>query len=329
MWNKPGIAYLAVMIGVLGHASSEFVAVLSGISGPEVSSWRFLLGGTGLLLIVMAVMGPSLIIRILRAEWRLLVPISLAGVSLAYLLFHLALDYATVIQVATLVTTIPIFVGISNQIINGQPVSSVKWLTGCAAVVAIALLISDGYLSKLVETKSSIIGVFMARGCAALVSAFSVLVRPVIARHVAAPVTAIAMFVGGVGLWVLVGAAFGIWVNPLDLPNLPAREAWSLLVIAFWNTTITQYLWIGGLAHAPDITRASYLFFLKPAIAAVLAVAVLSQPLTVIQAIAIIAICGSVLIEFMYQSRQKSTTAGSADRAVKTARASRISQKKN
>ncbi|MHA1165778.1 MAG: EamA family transporter, partial [Alphaproteobacteria bacterium] len=165
MWNKPGIAYLAVMIGVLGHASSEFVAVLSGISGPEVSSWRFLLGGTGLLLIVMAVMGPSLIIRILRAEWRLLVPISLAGVSLAYLLFHLALDYATVIQVATLVTTIPIFVGISNQIINGQPVSSVKWLTGCAAVVAIALLISDGYLSKLVETKSSIIGVFMALGC--------------------------------------------------------------------------------------------------------------------------------------------------------------------
>ncbi len=305
MWNRPGIAYLAVFIGVLGHASSEFVAVLSGVSGPEVSSWRFLLGGTGLLLVVMAIMGPGAIIRILRAEWKLLVPVSLAGVTLAYLLFHWALDYATVIQVATLVTTIPIFVGISNLVINGQPVSAVKWLTGCAAVFAVALLISDGYLSKFIDTEKSLIGVFMALGCAALVSAFSVLMRPVIARHGAAPVTALAMFIGGIGLWTVVGVAFGIWVNPLELSAMPAHKAWSLIVIALWNTTLTQYLWIGGLAHAPDITRASYLFFLKPAIAAVLAVAFLSQHLTLIQVIAIVAICGSVLIEFMYQSRQK------------------------
>ena len=319
MWNKPGIAYLAVLIGVLGHASSEFVAVFSGVSGPEVSSWRFLLGGTGLLLIVMAVVGPAVIFNILRAEWKFLVPVSLAGVSLAYLLFHWALDYATVIQVATLVTTIPIFVGISNLIINGQSVSAVKWLTGCAAVLAVALLVSDGYLAKIVDTKGSVIGIFMALGCAALVSAFSVLVRPVIVRHGAAPVTAITMFIGGIGLWAVVGAAFGIWVNPFDLPAMPAREAWSLLAIAFFNTTITQYLWVGGLAHAPDITRASYLFFLKPAIAAMLAVAFLSQALTLIQIIAIIAICGSVLIEFVYESRRKRSTVASTGRTAKTA----------
>ena len=305
MWNRPAIAYIAVFIGVLGHASSEFVAVLSGVSGPEVSSWRFLLGGSGLLLVSMVIAGPGAVLKIFRAEWKLLLPLSFAGVTLAYLLFHWALDYATVIQVATLVTTIPIFVGISNQIVNRQPISAVKWSTGCTAVFAVALLISDGYLSKLIDTKSSLIGIFMALGCAALVASFSVLVRPIISRHGALPVTALAMFIGGLGLWVVVGIAFGIWVNPLNLPNLPARQAWSLLVIALWNTTLTQYLWIGGLAHAPDITRASYLFFLKPAIATVLAVAILSQPLTLIQVIAIIAICGSVLIEFMYQAKQK------------------------
>ncbi|MEZ5787382.1 MAG: DMT family transporter [Xanthobacteraceae bacterium] len=305
MWDRPGIAYLAVFIGVLGHASSEFVAVLSGVSGPEVSSWRFLLGGSGLLLIAMLITGPGAVLRIFQTEWTRLLPLSFAGVTLAYLLFHWALDYATVIQVATLVTTIPIFVGISNQIVNRQPVSAVKWMTGCTAVLAVALLISDGYLSKLLDTRSSLIGIFMALGCAALVASFSVLVRPIISRHGALPVTALAMFIGGIGLWVVVGIAFGIWVNPSKLPTMPARAAWSLLVIALWNTTITQYLWIGGLAHAPDITRASYLFFLKPAIAAVLAVAILSQPLTLIQVIAIIAICGSVLIEFMYQTKQQ------------------------
>jgi len=305
MWNKAWIAYLAVFIGVLGHASSEFVAVLSGVSGPEVSSWRFLLGGAGLLLVAMMATGPRALLDIWRAEWKALLPLSLTGVTIAYLLFHWALDYATVIQVATLVTTIPIFVGISNLIINRQPVSAIKCLTGCAAVLAVALLISDGYLSKLIDSRSSLIGIFMAAGCAALVAAFSVLVRPIVSRHGALPVTALTMFVGGLGLWAVVGIAFGIWVNPLDLPELPAREMWSLLVIALWNTTLTQYLWIGGLAHAPDITRASYLFFLKPAIAAVLAVVILSQPLTLIQIVSIIAICGSVLIELVNQSWRK------------------------
>lgn len=305
MWNRAGIAYLAVFIGVLGHASSEFVAVLSGVSGPEVSSWRFLLGGAGLLLVAMMATGPNVLLGIWRSEWKALLPLSFAGVTLAYLLFHWALDFATVIQVATLVTTIPIFVGIANQVINRQPVSVMKWLTGCAAVLAVALLISDGYLSKLIDAQGSLIGICMALGCAALVATFSVLVRPIVSRHGALPVTALAMFTGGVGLWVVVGIAFGIWVNPLALPELPAVEAWSLLVIALWNTTLTQYLWIGGLAHAPDITRASFLFFLKPAIAAVLAVAILSQPLTLIQVLAIVAICGSVLIEFAYQATGK------------------------
>lgn len=308
MWTRPGVAYAAVFIGVLGHASSEFVAVYSGVSGPEVSSWRFLLGGIGLLLIVILANGTGSIMKPLREEWWRIVPLSLIGVSLAYLLFHWALDYATVIQVATLVTTIPIFVGLSNQLVNRQPVSAMKWMTGIAAVLGVALLISDGYLGRFVETAGSLIGVLMAIGCAALVAMFSVLIRPVIVRHGAAPVTALAMAIGGVGLWAVVGLFFGIWVNPLELPSLPAREAWSLLVIALWNTTLTQYLWIGGLAHAPDITRASYLFFLKPPIAAALAVAVLAQPLTLIQAAAIAVICGSVLLEFLHQRRRAAKT---------------------
>jgi len=56
-----------------------------------------------------------------------------------------------------------------------------------------------------------------------------------------------------------------------------------------WNTTITQFLWIGGLAAVPDITRGSYLFFFKPVIAAFLAVVFLSQELTPWQALAIAA----------------------------------------
>jgi drug/metabolite transporter (DMT)-like permease len=73
-----------------------------------------------------------------------------------------------------------------------------------------------------------------------------------------------------------------------------------LLILAIWNTTITQFLWIGGLAAVPDITRGSYLFFLKPVIAAFLAVVFLSQDLTGWQLTAIIIICSSVALELYW-----------------------------
>ena len=36
---------------VPGHASAEFFAILSGIGGPELSVWRFILDGLGPLVI--------------------------------------------------------------------------------------------------------------------------------------------------------------------------------------------------------------------------------------------------------------------------------------
>ncbi len=47
LWHRYSwIAYAAVFIGVIGHASSEFVSVLTGLAGPEASVWRFTLGAT-------------------------------------------------------------------------------------------------------------------------------------------------------------------------------------------------------------------------------------------------------------------------------------------
>ena len=45
------VAYISAFLGVCGHASSEFFVKLSGISGVEVSVWRFGLGGFALLIL--------------------------------------------------------------------------------------------------------------------------------------------------------------------------------------------------------------------------------------------------------------------------------------
>ena len=298
LWHKySSIAYLAVFIGVLGHASTEFFAVLSGVSGPELSVWRFLLGGAGLVLLSLLMPGTRDLVAPFRTHgWKLLF-LSLLGVTIGYLVFHWSLDFASVPQVATLVTTIPIFVAISNLLINKAPITRGKIASGLCAVAGIALLITDGYVASLAGSGESLLGIFLATACAAAVAAYSVLVRPIIAIYGALRITAITMMLGGIGLWLVVGLFFGVWAEPSLLAGLGAPALTSLLVIAFWNTTITQFLWIGGLAAVPDITRGSYLFFLKPVIAALLAVLVLGQDLSATQILAIIVITGSVFGE--------------------------------
>lgn len=298
LWQKfPTLAYLAVFVGVVGHGSSEFAAVVTGIAGPELSSWRFLMGGIGLVLLSLATPGcRDLITPVREMPVRILV-LSTTGVSIGYLFFHWALDYATVPQVATMVTAIPISVGLANRYLNKEPFTLPKVLTGAAAMFGVALLLTDGYLLDLAEGGNTFIGVLMALVCAIFVGGYTVAVKPVIGRYGALRITSITMLVGGVALWLLVGLFWGDWVNPASLFDRPTEQWSALLILILFNTVIAQFFWIGGLAAVPDITRGSYLFFLKPVIAALMTWYFLSQPITGFQITAMLIICLAVFIE--------------------------------
>lgn len=297
---SPALAYLMIFIAVTGHASSEFFAVLSGVKGAEVSVWRYVIGAAGLLIVALARSDTRDLWTPFKAEWKRLVPYSIIGISLAYLAFHWALDYASNVQVGTVVTTIPIFVGLINLIANKMPLGITKLISGAAAVIGVALLLTDGYLAQLASGDTAIYGIFLSMACAALASVYMVLAKPIITEYGMIRITTISLIIGAVALWVIVGLFWNIWVDPLTLFDKEPIAAWSLLTLGIWNTTIAQVLWFGGLAAVPDITRGSYLFFLKPVITALLALAILAQPITAVQIIAIIVICSSVLIELFW-----------------------------
>ena len=300
LWKKYSwLAYTAVFVGVLGHASTEFVAILSGIKGPELSVWRFLLGGIGLVVVALSLPGSRDLLEPLRNNFLRILGLSLVGVTGGYLLFHWSLDFASVPQVATLVTTIPIFVALTNLWINGQRISAAKIASGACALIGISLLITDGYLAKLAGSADSLVGIMLALGCAAAVAGYSVMVKPLIAEYGALRITALTMFMGALGLWLVVGVFFDVWVSVARLTSMPGSALTALLVIALWNTTITQFLWIGGLSAVPDITRGSYIFFLKPVIASLLAILILEQTLTRTQLFAILIITASVAFEVL------------------------------
>ena len=128
------LAYFSAFLGVCGHASSEFFVKLSGISGVEISVWRF------------GLINPSSrnLIVPLKKDFYPIVILSVFGMAFGQFLFHWALDFASVVQVATMVTVMPIGVVFVARVIEGTKISPPKIVSGIGAFIGCIFLLTDG-----------------------------------------------------------------------------------------------------------------------------------------------------------------------------------------
>lgn len=301
--QKPPVwlAYTAAFLGVCSHASSEFFAKLSGLQGGETSVWRFMLGGTALLIVALLGRESRNLLAPLRADFLPIVCLSLFGMALAQFIFHLSLDYASAVQVATMVTIMPIVVVFVARIVEGTPITTSKLISGIGAFLGCMLLLTDGYLTELQGVGSSLQGVLMALCCAIIGATYLVLVKPYIQRYGAVRMTTYTFVLGFFALWTIVGLIWGNWVNPLSLADRPPVQVGSILALGIWNTCIGFVLWFWGLSNVPDVARGNYLFFLKPVLALILAYFLLSETITATQLAAIFAITAFVAAEIFYE----------------------------
>lgn len=294
------LAYLAAFAGVCGHASSEFVVKLTELQGAEVTVWRFTLGGAALILVALARAQTRDLITPLRKDFLPVVALSVFGMAFAQFLFHWALDYASVVQVATMVTTMPIFVVFVLRIVDGTPITAPKLVSGTGAFLGCLFLLTDGVLDRLDGGDSSLPGILLAVGCAVVGAFYLVLVRPLIKKYGAIRMTTYTFALGAVAMWFVAGFLWNIWVDPTTLFDRPGDQAAALITLGVWNTCIGFILWLWGLGNVPDPARGNYLFFLKPVIAAFLAFFILGDTITLPQLLAILAITGFVLGEMFY-----------------------------
>ena len=293
-------AYLATFMGVFSHATSEFFAVLSGLKGAEVTVWRFIVGAISLIIVSLSSKKSRDLLQPLREQPVRVVSIALFSMTLAQLLFHWSLDYASIVQVATMVTTMPIFVVLVDGLINRTKITAPKIVSGIGAFLGVALLITDGYMAQLKIGGGVIYGVLLSLSCSLAGAVYMVLIRPVINQYGAIRITTLTFALGSVALWITVGSVWGIWVDPTSLFDRPPQAYLSILTLGMWNTCIGFILWLWGLSASPDLGRANYLFFLKPVIAALLAFFILGTKITALQILAIFIVCGFVLAELFY-----------------------------
>lgn len=299
------VAYLACLIGVFGHASSEFVAKIAATPGPEFSVWRFLIGGACLVIVSFFWPGARDLITPLRQDGLRILLLSCLGMALGQLIFHWALDFASVVQVATIVTGIPIAVVVVDRLINGTPMTAPKIVSGIGAFTGVVLLLTNGATTDVQFGGQNLIGTLMALICAVIGGVYIVLAKPLIQVYGPVRMTAYTFALGFFFLYAVVGIAWGVWVNPFSLFDKEPAQIGGILTIGIWNTAMAMTLWLAGMSFAPDPQRANYLFFLKPVIAAVLAVFILGDALTWMQGLAIFAICSCVALEYVWTQSLK------------------------
>ncbi len=299
------VAYLACLIGVFGHASSEFVAKVAATPGPEFSVWRFLIGGACLVLVSFFWPGARDLVTPLRQDGLRILLLSCLGMALGQLIFHWALDFASVVQVATIVTGIPIAVVVVDRLVNGTPMMAPKVVSGIGAFIGVVLLLTNGATTDLQFGGPNLIGTLMALICAVIGGVYIVLAKPLVQAYGPVRMTAYTFALGFFFLYAIVGVAWGVWVNPFSLFDKEPVQIAGILTIGIWNTALAMTLWLAGLSFAPDPQRANYLFFLKPVIAAFLAVFILGDALTWMQGLAIFAICFCVALEYVWTQSLK------------------------
>ncbi len=293
-------AYFAAFLGMCGHASSEFFVKLSGVSGIEVTIWRFGIGG--LCLLILSLINPQSrdLISPLKTDFFPIITLSIFGMSFGQFLFHWALDFASVVQVATMITIMPIVVVFVAKFVEGTKVTPPKIVSGVGAFLGCIFLLTDGYLERLTGTGYSLIGIYLTIGAALIGAIYLVLVKPYVIKFGPIRITTYTFFFGFIAIYPLIGLIWDIWVNPLDLFARTKIEFLSIITLGVWNTCIAFILWLWGLSRIPDIARGNYLFFLKPVIALGLAYFILKDNITTNQLFAIIAITGFVLMEVFY-----------------------------
>lgn len=308
---RPWLAYLLCFIGVCGHASSEFVARLADTPGPEFTIWRFMIGGACLVILSRFWPGAGDLWRPLKEDGPRIIALSCLGMTLGQLFFHWGLDFTSVVQVATMVTTMPIFVVFADRLVNRTPITRPKLVSGIGAFLGVAFLLSNSIdgVGFGISDANDLIGTLMAMGCGILGAVYLVLAKPLVQQYGAVRMTTYSFAIGFFFLYLVVGAFWGIWVNPLSLADKEPHQIAGIITIGVWNTCIGFAVWLAGLAAAPDNQRAGYIFFFKPVIAAFLAVAILGDTLSLLQILAILAICLCVGLEYVWTMRIARKTA--------------------
>ena len=220
--------------------------------------------------------------RTLRVERRHLPRLGVATVMLFLnqLSFVFAVDLTTASTIGLVLGAIPIFAGLLGLALGTEPPTRRFWLAASLSAVGVGLVAagSGGELGH------DLGGIVLGLCTAATWAAYSVAVAPLMGTYSPSRASAVVLPAAWVGL-LLVGLP-----QTADQEWDLGWEIWALLLFAtIGPLVVTNVLWFRSI-HRIGANKATLAANLQPFVAAVLAVVLLSEPLSLLQ------VAGGVLI---------------------------------
>ena len=213
--------------------------------------------------------------RTLRVERRHLPLLGVATVMLFLnqLSFVFAVDLTTASTIGLVLGAIPVFAGLLGLALGTEPPTRRFWLAASLSAVGVGLVAagSGGELGH------DLGGIVLGLCTAATWAAYSVAVAPLMGTYSPSRASAIVLPAAWVGL-LLVGLP-----QTADQEWDLGWEIWALLVFAtIGPLVVTNVLWFRSI-HRIGANKATLAANLQPFVAAVLAVVLLSEPLSWLQ----------------------------------------------
>jgi drug/metabolite transporter (DMT)-like permease len=220
--------------------------------------------------------------RTLRVERRDASVLGLAAVILFLnqLCFIFSLDLATASTVGLVLGSTPIFAAIFGLLRGTERPTQRFWLAASISFVGVGLVA----IGAAGDASGELLGILLGVGMAASWAVYSVLIGPLIRTYSPSRTSAIVIPLAWMGI-----ALVGLPQTTSQDWDLGA-QVWLLMVYAILGPLVlTNILWFRSI-HRIGANRATLATNLQPFVAAVLAVVLLSEPLSWLQ------IAGGVLI---------------------------------
>jgi drug/metabolite transporter (DMT)-like permease len=215
--------------------------------------------------------------RTLRIERRHLPIIGLAAAALSVnqLSFVFALDLTTAATIGLLLGTIPIFTALLGLVLGTERLSRRFWIAAAISAVGVGLVA----LGASTEVSASRAGILLGLVTGATWAGYSVIAAPLMATYSPSRVSAVVIPMA----WVVI-ALVGLRQTE-DQDWALGWEVYGLLLFATLGPLVlTNVLWFRSI-HRIGPAKATLAGNLQPFVAAVLAVILLSEPLSWLQVV--------------------------------------------
>lgn len=290
------MSYLYCLAAIVIWSSLEVTGKLVGaaIDPFTLTAWRFIIGGMTLLPLAIR-QNQDNKVKFNKSSILRIGSLGILNVCVSMLLLQLAIFYGKASLCANIVSMNPLFVTIFAALLISEPLNRIKSISlGFGILGLLIIILGEGDIRSLAYPNLTL-GIILAVLASLTFGLFTVLAKSSVLKYGNLATNSVSFLTGGVVL-LLINLILGkpVFFSP-SMSNLAFMGYLGLVI-----TGLSYLLYFEGMKHISAATASAF-FFLKPALASVLAFLVLHEMISLSQVFGVVLIIFSLSTPFVFK----------------------------